>query len=64
MSLAGLCKAETEGKLDGVVDNTMLTHLNEANLLDNIRSRFDRDIIYVSRPFAEALHDYSLLGSL
>lgn len=30
----------------GVDDNTMLTHLNEPNLLENLRARFADDIIY------------------
>jgi hypothetical protein len=32
----------------GVDDNTSLTHLNEPNLLENLRARFSSDLIYVS----------------
>ena len=41
--------AEPADPAAGVADNTMLTHLNEPNLLDNLRIRFDQDSIYVSR---------------
>ena len=62
MPLSALHMAEPDGKSpDGVADNTMLTHLNEPNLLDNLRLRFSQDAIYVSvNPSAERTSEREL----
>ena len=63
MEAAEVHLAEPSGRKEGVDDNTMLTHLNEPNLLENLRARFGKDLIYTyTGSILLAVNPYKAVG--